>query len=325
MFKAIDSYFSTRFKALKMLLAEYRLLVRHLGSGNCYKSQEKLRALIIMQAHIMEKGLALREVRPGFGVPKVLKLLSNLDLYYTRYKDGELLFFVLSMIEEYIRFNREKGIENSEIISKYKHLNSIPLSKEYEYLRGGTTTVTNKDIQDKCAVNYLDFVKSRYSIRNFTGEQVDRQLVYKALEIARYTPSACNRQPWGNHVFFNKEKIQEILDYQTGAKQFGDDLTCLILITSRYGSFFNAEYHQPYVNGGMYAMNLLLALHSTGLGTVSLNLGFKQKKLNQLTRLCAMQESEVPIMLIGVGVIPEELKVASSKRFKYEEYTTFYN
>lgn len=325
MLKAIDSYFSARFKAIKLLLSEYRLLVRHLGSSNCYKSQEKLRALIIMQAHIMEKGLALREVRPGFGVPKVLKLLNNLDLYYTRYKDGELLFFVLSMIEEYIRFNREKGVENNEIILIYNRLNAIPLTADYEYLRGGTMVVTKKDIQQKCAVNYLDFVKSRYSIRNFTGELVDKQLVYKALEIARYTPSACNRQPWGNHVFFNKEKIQEILDYQTGAKQFGDDLTCLILVTARYGSFFKGEYHQPYVNGGMYAMNLLLALHSTGLGTVSLNLGFKQKKLNGFMRLCKMQESEVPIMLIGVGVIPEELKVACSKRFHYEEYTTFYN
>ncbi len=256
---------------------------------------------------------------------KAFNLLNNLDLHYTRYKEDELLFFVLSIIEEYIRFNSQNGVVNDEISLKYKHLNSIPIMVNYDYLKGSTMTVTREMIQKNGAVNYLDFVKSRYSIRNFTGEEVDRQLVCKALEIARFTPSACNRQPWGNHVFFNKKKISEILNYQTGARPFGEDITCLILITSRYGSFFNEEYHQPYINGGMYAMNLLFALHSTGLGTVSLNLGFKQEKFNELTYLCNMQESELPILLIGVGVIPEELKVARSKRFNYKEYTTFYN
>lgn len=96
------------------------------------------------------------------------------------------------------------------------------------------------------------------------------------------------------------------------------------MVTADYNSFFGGEIHQPYVNGGMYAMNLLLSLHSKGLGTVPLNMGFHYDKLKKLKTICDIKDNQVPIMLIGVGIISDEINVAVSKRFDFERYSKFY-
>jgi len=321
--KKIKHYFGSRYRTVKLLLYEYFILSKNLGSGRNKRSQ---RASLIITAHIIEKGLSLKEVRPGFGQEKIVKLLNDLKIYYNRYKDKEILFFVLSIIEAYLNFSETKGVRNNEILELYTQLsaNVDDNCRKYEYLRGGVTNISKDKIIKNSCIPYHDFVASRHSIRNFTGESIDIQSINRALEMAAYTPSACNRQPWGNYVFINKNMILKILDFQTGARQFKNDISCVILVTSTYSSFFGGEYHQPYVNGGMYSMNLIFALHSLGLGTISLNMGLSMKKLKELKNICDIRDDEVPIMLIGIGVISDDLNVANSRRFNYKNYTKYY-
>ena len=40
------------------------------------------------------------------------------------------------------------------------------------------------------------------------------------------------------------------------------------------------EVHQAYVDGGLYAMNLINALHSLGIGTIPLSVAFGYDKLD---------------------------------------------
>lgn len=324
MLRKVWHFVGRRYHAIEWLSKEFSLMIHHLGSSNTNKCQEKIKAQLIIESHIIEKGLSLRDVKVGFGVSRVLHLLDVLEDYNYKFKDQKILSFVLSLVEIYIKFNKDNGEESSKIINKYNTLKKYLNTSEFEYLFGGVKDIAREVIYNNSLINYSGFVKSRFSIRNFTGEKVNEELVYKALEIARYTPSACNRQPWGNYVFFNKNKILELLDFQTGARQFKNDITCLILTISNYNSFFGGEYHQPYVNGGMYAMNLIFALHSMGLGTIPLNMGFEYLKLKKLKEICEIKDNEVPIMMIGVGVIPEMLKVAHSKRFDYIDYTKIY-
>jgi len=44
--------------------------------------------------------------------------------------------------------------------------------------------------------SFLELVKNRRSIRRFKPEPVPKEIVEKILEVARYTPSAGNSQPW---------------------------------------------------------------------------------------------------------------------------------
>ncbi len=320
-------YFGLRAFTFIELLNEYFILIKHMGTAhNLYEDKDKLKARIVMNAHSIEKGLSLKNIKLGYGKPKILMLLKDLSHYYELFKDEQLLVFCLSIIKSYIEYNKSHGVEDKDIINAYnKTENLLTVKKEeLDYLNGGYFKTSKEKIHKYAKIDYLNFVKNRHSIRNFTGNKIDTELINKALEIATFTPSACNRQPWGNHIFLDKNKIEQIIEFQTGARQFKDGLACVILVTSKYSSFFGGEYHQPFVNGGLYAMNLMFALHSLGLGTTPLNMGFTAKKLKKLKNICEIEDNEAPIVLIGVGEIAEELSIATSSRFKYSDYTKFY-
>ncbi len=325
MIKSIKRYLSSKITIIPYLFNEYKYLVKHLGSNDVFNDKEKFRALIIKDAHVIEKGLSLRDTKIGFGESKIIYLLKHTKQYFLKYKDSEMLYFVYPIIHNYIEFNKRNGFENKTILLLFDEIDQY-LNKGFNNLnlKGGVKHVLKKDILSNSSIPYESFVKCRYSIRDFTGNDIDSNLIDKALKIAEYTPSACNRQPWHNHVFFDKKKIVEILDFQTGARQFKNDITCVILITSSANSFSLSEYHQHYVNGGLYAMNLIFALHSLGLGTVPLNMGIDYKKLRNLKKYCDIGDAELPILMIGIGDIPNSFYVAESKRFSYTEYTKKY-
>ena len=307
-----------------LLKSYFRYVNQQLGSHFRNDSYQKYQASIVMQTHVIEKGLSLKEIKPGYGVPKILKLLGDLEQFYHLYHDQEVCYFSLSVIQAYLEYQKGVGIENPEILKKFTSLYAL-LDKNVvprELTGGGVKTSREKILLDS-RVDYLRFVQARHSIRNFTGESVDKQLICNALEMAKYTPSACNRQPWHNFVFTKPENIVHILDLQTGARQFKNDVGALIIVTSSANCFFGNEFNQCYVNGGMYAMNLILALHSVGLGTIPLNMGIAKDRLDAIRNYCQIPPAELPILLIAVGVISENLTVAASRRFDFHKYTHF--
>lgn len=323
----IRRFFGLRLLVLKALINEYFVIVNHLGSAhNLYEDQDKLKARIIMNAHSIEKGLSLKNIKLGYGKGKILLLMKDLSHYYKLFNDERLVVFYLTIIESYIDYNKSHNVEDKDILDAYTEMKNAlkKHTEDLDYLKGGYFKTSKEKIHRYGKIDYYNFVRNRHSIRNFTGNKVDVELINKALEIAEYTPSACNRQPWGNHIFFEREKIEQILDFQTGARQFKDDITCVILVTSKYSSFFGSEHHQPYVNGGMYAMNLIFSLHSLGIGTTPLNMGFSPSKLKGLKQICDINDNEAPIILIGIGEIADELSIATSCRFKFNDYTKYY-
>lgn len=309
---------------VKLLFPEFKHFINELASFDTHSSQRKFKEMLIMESHIVEKGLSLKDTRVGFGVPKIKKLLQDLALYEKQYKDLETLYFVLSIVEAYLRFNMERGEVNSEIKEMYEELKShLQTGEDYPNLCGGVVQLKKEEIMTYASIDYEGFVRNRHSIRQFTGEEIPMEKIKKALAIAEYTPSACNRQPWRNYIFTKKENIINILDVQSGARQFKDDVSCLILITATANAFLVSEAHQLYVNGGLYAMNLLLAIHAMGLGTIPLNMGITNDKLKTISSICGMDPSDTPILLIAVGQIPDEFAVAKSCRFPYSEYCKF--
>ena len=62
-----------------------------------------------------------------------------------------------------------------------------------------------------------------------------------------------------------------------------------------------------------YAMNLINALHSLGVGTIPLSCGFYHSHLAQLSCF-DIPEYEVPIVIVGVGNMPNNITVAVSER-----------
>lgn len=313
-----------RYWAMQLLKPEYKKVLKFIYND---ESQERLHSDIVMRVHTIEKGLSLKEVRPRFGIPKVITILKLTEKYFRLYKDPKLATFVLSIISEYIDFNRKSDLVNEEVQSRYDALKSKIKVEEYadnEVLYGGTVHLIKEDVLKATHGEFPEFSAARHSIRSFTGEPVSIDVIRNALALAESTPSACNRQPWNIWVSTRKDEILKILELQSGARQFKDDVACVILVSARVTAFTSTEYHQAYVNGGMYAMNLLYALHYEGLGAVPLNMGISEQKLKEIYKFCGFEESNLPIMLIAAGDMEKELNVARSCRFPYKEYVTIH-
>lgn len=281
----------------------------------------RLEYTIKVQTHGIEKGLSFRTPKEAFGVVKIMALFDNLKIYTQNPKfNKETVNETLNVLNTYI--NKFKGNPKIEpIIKEYNALSAKFGAIEECFV--GTMTIHKKDIKEAIDIDYLKFIKARHSYRYFTKDASIEQ-IKQALEIARYTPTACNRQPQCVHIYQGKE-MEDVLTIQHGALGFIDEMSYCILITTDMRAYSAQENNQAYVDGGLYSMNLLNALHSTGLGTIPLTCGHLQGTSRTKLAQFGVKEYECPIIVIGIGGLEEKAEVNVSPRKEYSDYTTFHS
>ncbi len=133
--------------------------------------------------------------------------------------------------------------------------------------------------------------------------------------MAQKTPCVCNRQSWKVHLFKNKENITDALRIQGGAAGFDESINSLIVISSELAYFQSpGERYQGWIEGGLFSMSLIYAIHSLGLVSCCLNWS-KNKEIDiQFKNKFDIPESHSIIMLLSVGYPKEEFLVAESWR-----------
>jgi nitroreductase len=179
----------------------------------------------------------------------------------------------------------------------------------------GVVQFQKQTYQNLAHGDFAALAGSRHSLRIFGDEAVKEDAVFSALEIARKTPSACNRQPW--HVYWVRtpEAKNKLLEIQSGHRGFGAGADSFLIVTADIQSYFGVvERHQTFIDGGLYAMSLLYALHYAGLGACPLNWCVAFKTDMKLRNMFAIPDSENVIMIIAIGTLPQEIKAAKSLR-----------
>lgn len=163
------------------------------------------------------------------------------------------------------------------------------------------------------------FFRSRRSIRAFGPEPVSDDLVAEAVALAINTPSVCNRQSWRAH-YYSGEQAQRVLALQNGSKAFARGIPSVLVVTVDNALFSGSgERNQRWVDGGLFAMSLVWALHGLGLGTCMLNWSRINSASDQLRDVAGIDRSEEVIVMIGVGIPAPGARVARSSRRSLEE------
>jgi len=305
-----------------------RRLLRYNASVGTDKDMAKMQYTLLRTAHTLEKGLSMPSPRKGFGREKALGLISGLERYAARFgsEDPEFLASPMQTVAAYLDWSEKEGTDVSKPKAAFSDLQQTYFSltgHNQAAAPAGTVSCGAAQIREAAAGDFESLLLSRHSIRCFSREEVPDSTIIKALELAQRTPSACNRQAWKTHVF-KGESAARLVRWQGGCKGFEDEIRTAILITADMRAFLSYEPHQAYVDGGLYAMNLINALHFLGLGTIPLSTGFKCTRLKQLYRGFDIPENEVPIMIIGTGMLPDEVKFAASVRKGTEQTNTFH-
>lgn len=245
--------------------------------------------------HTIEKGLSYENYRPGFGKANVSKLLTSLEQYAARF-DTTAFFYetALSCLEAYVEKNKSHGHRDAALedrIAKLPgHSNGL----------GGTIHA------EPCADTSFDaLMRSRHSIRHFSGVPVDVEVLKSAIALAQFTPSACNRQGWKTRIVADKAAMETVLANQNGNTGFGQEFDKLLVLTADLRYFQKSrELFQAYIDGGMYAESVLNALYAKGIGAVPLSASLKTSQETKIRSALHMHDAEVFLLIVGVGSYP---------------------
>jgi nitroreductase len=282
---------------------------------------EKVKRNLTLAYHIVEKGLTMPEPRPGFGRAVVLDLGRTIFEYDSmKLPQTELEFKQsVSVLKEYIEFHKQIGFQLDEEVQQM--LDKVETS--FKSIEGEKQLHISKDDYFSAINEPFDqFCKSRYSVRNYTTEEIPVEVLYECIDLAQKSPSFCNRQPSRVHIVKSPEKKEQILAIQNGNRGFGHLAETLLVITSIISTTKDIhERNENHLNGGMFSMTLLNALHFKKIGACSLNWSVSEDREIKMRKILNLAANEIPLLIISCGYVPDELAIASSPRKTAREIT----
>lgn len=300
---AIKAIFEYTMDAMRYLSHSSTLTTKH----------ENLESRIIAHYHVLEKGLCMPNFRYKFGQEIISSLLDLLARYEAANLplDNPQFRTAVSVLCKYYDLH----LQNGQDISSY-----FPATKYEKILThtnncGGYIELEQDSYFSDATSEFSVFAQSRFSIREFSDRSIPLNLIENAITVAQKSPSVCNRQTSRVYYFQSREITQKLLLLQNGNRGFGHQINHLLIVTSTLQSFDGInERYQSYIDGGMFAMSLLYALHNNKLAACPLNWSVTNKTDKRFKELSGIPDHENIIMLIGVGYPPKSFKAASSTR-----------
>jgi nitroreductase len=282
-----------------------------------------LRALITMDYHRIEKGLALRQPRSAFGQEVIRELARNTAAFARLGGSPELLRIVRNVLLAYIDYHDRQKLDlggfRGEVTKLIQALNATDNSCQ----GGGTRNITREEWFGFDRSHLPDFFLSRSSVRDFTHEPVDDDVVERIVHPAMKPPSVCNRQAWRLYDIPKSELMMNVLSCQNGNAGFRDSIPRTFIVACDLRQFVSVgERNQGWIDGGMFAMSLLWAIHAEGLGACALNWSVEQEADQKLRRFAPIPDHEIVLMMIAFGHVPEAFRVAQSPRKPVSEIWT---
>lgn len=289
------------------------------GTRLSYQNRYQVRALLVKHYHVIEKGLSLKNPRPGFGASVVSRTIYFAKKYERSFGIDDVFCFCFNALCEYKRFNQLHGIENSELeyfLDEFRE--KVSQSSVFE---GGSKSVSKSAVLDSCGGNFEELALNRFSLRQFSASSVDPSIIEEAARIAAKSPCVCNRPTTSIISFSQSEEKNMILKLQNGNRGFGDDASHIILILADLRSFNgSAERNQSFIDGGLTAMSFVYALQSKGIGTCFLNWSVNFGTDMKLKKKLGIPSHYNIITAIAVGNFPDEFSVAQSPKLDLSEF-----
>lgn len=291
------------------------------------QSAQRIVASIMFGYHSIEKGLALRAPRPGFGRANIEALCKLLQATAAR-QDAIVVHQWMSahsVLAEYVRRHDEMRLDEGtrDFIEKVRRFveQCQPCGcSQGTAVNGGTEELRREDVLKDAAGDFARLTRARRSVRQFDRTRpLDKGDVCEAIRLAQCTPSPCNRQSARVYHITDRDTIDTILQLQNGARGFAEEVQTLLVIAGDLRAYMTtAERNQVYVDAGLFAMAALFALTAKGLGTCPLHWCVTPKVDRALRAQIDMDDAHIPAMLIAVGNLPETFRVAHSERLPGE-------
>lgn len=300
-------------------ISDYRKYCKWNYSNPHLNEQFAYEARILRQTHVIEKGLSLSNIKLGFGQEKIKELLSLLDNYEKRGfpTDGMPYKNAIATLNAYMRKQKELGFDNEEL---YKTICGFAIS-EAELNESGVKHITLKELKKLEESSFPDFFNSRHSIRQFSTQKVSYNDIYKAVELARRAPTACNRQACKVYYYEDPLINKNIGQLIPGNSGFENQIQNYLVITANISSFYDSfERNQMYIEAGIFSLAVVQSLHYFNIASCILQNGETRKREKQIRKVCSnIPENEEIMLFIAIGYYKEEFDYAVSRRREVDQ------
>lgn len=192
-------------------------------------------------------------------------------------------------------------------------------------------------------------MQKRRSIREFSAEPIEDQIILNCIKSAGSAPSGANKQPWHfvvvkdpkvkTEIRIGAEKeerefyggkapenwIKDLEQFETNAnKPFLEEAPSLIAIfEEKYITDSGGQIHKNYYTKesvGIATGILITALHNAGLATLT----HTPSPMNFLNKILNRAKNEKPFLLLVVGYPKQGTTLPNIKRKQVEEITTYF-
>ena len=288
---------------------EYERFQRYaLGKGQTH-IYDYLDTQLKIYIHIIEKGFSFNHIKKGFGKEKLMTILNLLKQCEDENYFPESYYKAVRILSFYCKYADENNVDISYIDKRYR--------TEKDLSDVGYAVFSDVEILDK--MNFYDFAHARHSIRYFSSKKVSNDDIINAVKLAQTAPSACNREAVNVYCLTDTKKIESVLEIQEGAKGF-ENVTALFIITAKLSRYtYIKEYSTPYVDGGIFMMNLMYALNYYKIASCPLMFDDSEIYGGTVRKIVDIPKGEVIIGLIASGIYSDnDIKYAKSTRQEVE-------
>lgn len=269
--------------------------------GFCRDSKDKSDAEIMLIMHALEKGMSFPVKKMGYGKEKSLSLVELLIKHISKYGIDRQVVVATNILHSYISDSYSvSDVDVRNKIEDYLKAHNNLLSPMV-----GGAIVIKKPEGNPSYEDIKKFFDNRTSVRMYSDIPLTKEEIDRAIDIAKSSPSACNRQASRVYVVKNKQLMARVFDNQLGDQGWCNNADTLFVVTS-ISSYFGSLYerHEPYIDGGMFAMNLVMGLHAQGIASC-FKMYIREPELDGIIRsLLSIPDNEIPIILILAGHYP---------------------
>ena len=115
-------------------------------------------------------------------------------------------------------------------------------------------------------MTFLELAKARFSCRQFSDKEVEREQVDRVIQAGLYAPTAVNKQPFKIFEISSSEKIEKLkktTPFTFGAKEF------LIVGADKNNSYVRNFDGKNFaeIDAAIVATHMMLEIQDIGLGT----------------------------------------------------------
>jgi nitroreductase len=165
----------------------------------------------------------------------------------------------------------------------------------------------SEPINTENAQNLVNFLKRLRAVRQFRPDPIPQEIVDAVLEVARWSGSASNRQPWEFVVIRNKETLRVLSTVEGFASHLAGSSVGIVLVMA--GDHGQAE--QETYDEGRLSERIMLAAAAYGVGS---SIGwFRRSGMTDAKAILGIPQERLVRTVISLGYPDEEAQRARPK------------